>query len=156
MTTDLKRCNESVQSSEDCSHAGGSKEVPPRPSQAGERNGQRKTVETVTPAELVQLAPQLAAYCLVTYPNWTDLGAAADMLRREWEIGGYLWDRAFYALSGPGRVIALAVMASRPKEHYASPGGYFCRMIDRAEKNELNLLRSVMGLRNQVLKAKMN
>jgi replication initiation protein RepC len=44
--------------------------------------------------------------------------------------------------------IALAIVSAKPAEHFtSSPGGYFHGMVAKAKAGELNLARTVWGLR---------
>ena len=54
-------------------------------------------------------------------------------------------------LHGHGRdaaAIVLAIVSAKPAEHFtSSPGGYFYGMVAKAKVGELNLARTVWGLR---------
>lgn len=44
--------------------------------------------------------------------------------------------------------IAVAIVSAKPAEHFRStPGGYFHGMVAKAKAGELNLARTVWGLR---------
>jgi replication initiation protein RepC len=45
--------------------------------------------------------------------------------------------------------IALAIVSAKPADHFkSSPGGYFHGMVSKAKSGELNLARTVWGLRS--------
>ena len=47
--------------------------------------------------------------------------------------------------------IAIAIVSAKPAEHFRStPGGYFHGMVAKAKAGELNLARTVWGLRQAV------
>ena len=44
--------------------------------------------------------------------------------------------------------IAIAIVSAKPAEHFRStPGGYFHGMVAKAKTGELNLARTIWGLR---------
>jgi replication initiation protein RepC len=45
--------------------------------------------------------------------------------------------------------IAIAIVSAKPAEHFRStPGGYFHGMVAKAKTGELNLARTIWGLRH--------
>jgi hypothetical protein len=50
---------------------------------------------------------------------------------------------------GPGcAAVAVALVSAKPAEHFrTSPGGYFHGMVQKAKAGELNLVRTIWGLR---------
>ena len=45
--------------------------------------------------------------------------------------------------------IALAIVAAKPPEHFrTSPGGYYRGMVTKARAGELNLARTIWGMRS--------
>ena len=47
--------------------------------------------------------------------------------------------------------IAIAIVSAKPAEHFrTSPGGYFHGMVAKAKAGELNLARTIWGLRAAV------
>jgi replication initiation protein RepC len=48
--------------------------------------------------------------------------------------------------------IAVAIVSAKPADHFrSSPGGYFHGMVAKAKAGELNLARTIWGLRARVL-----
>jgi replication initiation protein RepC len=46
--------------------------------------------------------------------------------------------------------IAVAIVSAKPAGHFrSSPGGYFHGMVVKAKAGELNLVRTIWGLRQQ-------
>jgi replication initiation protein RepC len=106
------------------------------------------TVLRVKPAELVDLAPRLRPYLETGRPDWRDIVDAADGLRQDLGISRPLWGEACLVLGRERAAIAVAIVSTKPAEHFtATPGGYFCGMIARAKRGELNLDRTIWGLR---------
>lgn len=107
------------------------------------------SVEKVRPGELLELAPRLAAHTPQLYPDWRDIvDAAGGGLRTELGVSPSLWGDACRALGRPLAAVALAIVSTKPKEHFTrGAGGYFAAMVKRGEKGELHLDRSLWKLR---------
>ena len=73
-------------------------------------------------------------------------------MRHDLGVSQALWGEACLAV---GRIIAaviLAVVSTKPPEHFTrGAGGYFAAMIKRAKKGELHLDRSLWKLRRDRL-----
>ena len=73
---------------------------------------------------------------------------AADWLRGELGVAKSLWGDACQAMGREQVVIAIAIVSAKPAEHFRStPGGYFHGMVAKAKTGELNLARTIWGLR---------
>jgi replication initiation protein RepC len=60
-----------------------------------------------------------------------------------------LWGEACIALGRERAAIAIAIISAKPETHFRStPGGYFHGMVAKAKAGELNLARTVWGLRH--------
>ena len=106
------------------------------------------TVLRITPDELVRLAPRLRPYLGRSSPAWPDVVEAADWLRHDLGVSKPLWGEACLAMGREQAAIALAIVSARPEGHFRStPGGYFHGMVARARAGELNLGKSIWGLR---------
>jgi replication initiation protein RepC len=98
--------------------------------------------------ELLQLAPRLRLYLTTPRPVWRDIVDAADWLRGELGISRPLWGEACVAMGRECAAVAVALVSARPAEHFrTSPGGYFHGMVIKAKAGELNLVRTIWGLR---------
>jgi replication initiation protein RepC len=98
--------------------------------------------------ELLQLAPRLRTYLTTPNPVWHDIVNAADWLRGEMGISRPLWSEACVAMGRECAAVAVALVSARPAEHFrTSPGGYFHGMVAKAKAGELNLVRTIWGLR---------
>jgi replication initiation protein RepC len=98
--------------------------------------------------ELVQLAPRLRVYLATPTPTWPDVVEAADWLRGELGVSKPLWGEACLAMGREEAVIAVAIVSAKPAGHFrTSPGGYFHGMVAKAKAGELNLARTIWGLR---------
>ena len=106
------------------------------------------TVMRMSTDELVRLAPKLRAYLRTSTPTWPDIVDAADWLRHDLGVSKPLWGEACMAMVRETAAIALAIVSAKPREHFtSSPGGYFYGMVAKAKAGELNLARTVWGLR---------
>jgi replication initiation protein RepC len=107
----------------------------------------------VHPGELLQLAPRLADHVQQSFPVWADIvDAAADGLRRDLGVSQRLWGEACLAVGRPLAAVALAIVSTKPQEHFQrDAGGYFAAMIKRAKTGELHLDRTLWKLRRDRL-----
>ena len=106
------------------------------------------TVLRINPEELVQLAPRLGLYLRSSSPAWPEIVEAAGWLRHDLSVSKPLWGDACMVLGREQAAIALAVVSSKPLEHFtSSAAGYFHGMIERAKTGQLNLARTIWGLR---------
>jgi replication initiation protein RepC len=73
---------------------------------------------------------------------------AADWLRHDLGVSKFLWGDACVSMGREQAAIALAIVSTKPAEHFRStPGGYFNAMVARAKSGTLNLSRSIWGLK---------
>jgi len=105
--------------------------------------------------ELIRLAPRLRGYLATPEPTWPDVVAAADWLRGELGVSKPLWGEACLAMGREEAAIAVAIVSAKPADHFrSSPGGYFHGMVAKAKAGELNLARTIWGLRARDEKAR--
>ena len=98
--------------------------------------------------ELIRLAPRLRGYLATPAPSWPDVVDAADWLRGELGVSKPLWGEACLAMGREEAAIAVAIVSAKPADHFrSSPGGYFHGMVAKAKAGELNLARTIWGLR---------
>jgi replication initiation protein RepC len=98
--------------------------------------------------ELLQLAPRLRTYLTTPRPVWRDIVDAADWLRGELGISRPLWGEACVAMGQECAAVAVALVSAKPAEHFrTSPGGYFHGMVAKAKAGQLNLVRTIWGVR---------
>jgi replication initiation protein RepC len=106
------------------------------------------TVLRLSTDELMQLAPRLRGYLATPAPTWPDVVEAADWLRGELGVSKPLWGEACLAMGREEAAIAVAIVSAKPAGHFrTSPGGYFHGMVAKAKAGELNLARTIWGLR---------
>lgn len=106
------------------------------------------TVLRINTDELVRLAPRLKSYLLTGSPAWPDIMDAAEWLRHDLGVSASLWGEACLVMGREKAAIALAIVSAKPPDHFTtSPGSYFHGMVTRAKTGELNLARTVWGLR---------
>lgn len=109
---------------------------------------ERGRVSRLRPDELTVLAPRLGEYVRRTDPTWSDIVDAADMLRRELDISRPLWQEACQLMGRETAAIAVGVVSTKDPDHFTRTAGhYFHGMLQRAKKGELNLDRTIWGLR---------
>jgi replication initiation protein RepC len=98
--------------------------------------------------ELTILAPRLWIYLKSPRPAWPEIVDAADWMRRELGVSKSLWGEACITMGREQAAIAIAIVSAKPAEHFRStPGGYFHGMVAKAKIGELNLARTIWGLR---------
>jgi replication initiation protein RepC len=109
----------------------------------------RGTVITITPDELIRLAPRLKTYLRRPSPSWPEIVEAADWLRHELGISKPLWADACLAMGRERSAIAVAIVSAKPAKHFkTSPGGYFNGMVAKARSGNLNIGRTIWGIRS--------
>jgi replication initiation protein RepC len=126
-------------------------EPPPAPPAAPARPQRGEgTVLKLSTEELVRLAPRLRPYLTVPTPTWPAVVDAADWLRGELGVSKSLWGEACLAMGREEAAIAVAIVSAKPSGHFrSSPGGYFHGMVAKAKAGELNLARTIWGLRSR-------
>jgi replication initiation protein RepC len=98
--------------------------------------------------DLLMLAPRLRTYLASPRPAWLEIVDAADWLRGELDVTKSLWGDACIAMGCEQAAIAIAIVSAKPEAHFRStPGGYFHGMVTKAKTGDLNLARTVWGLR---------
>ena len=111
-------------------------------------------MQGIAPDELVRFAPKLKPYLRGPRPNWSDIIDAADWLRHDLGVSKSLWGEACLAMGREEAAIAVAIVSAKPAGHFrSSPGGYFHGMVAKAKAGELNLARTIWGLRTRDRKA---
>ena len=130
----------------------------PRERQEGQGGQQGRTdngtVLKIKTDELVRLAPRLRPYLRTSSPGWPEIVDAADWLRHDLGVSKPLWGDACLAMGREKAAIALAIVSAKPAEHFtASPGSYFHGMVARAKSGQLNLARTLWGLRENPRRA---
>ena len=107
------------------------------------------TVLRISTDELIRLAPRLRPYLRTSSPAWPDVVDAADWLRHDLGVSKPLWGEACAAMGREKAAIALAIVSAKPPEHFTtSPGSYFFGMVERAKTGDLNLARTIWGIRS--------
>ena len=108
------------------------------------------TVLRLSTDELARLAPRLRPYLTTPAPTWPAIVDAADWLRSELGVSKSLWGEACLAMGREEAAIAVAIVSAKPAGHFrSSPGGYFHGMVAKAKAGELNLARTIWGLRTR-------
>jgi len=98
----------------------------------------------------VRLAPRLRPYLATPTPAWPAIVDVADWLRGELGVSKSLWSEACLAMGREEAAIAVAIVSAKPSGHFrSSPGGYFHGMVAKAKAGELNLARTIWGLRSR-------
>jgi replication initiation protein RepC len=112
------------------------------------------TVMRLSTDELILLAPRLRGYLKTPTPAWPEIVDAADWLRGELGVSKSLWGEACLAMGREEAAIAVAIVSAKPAGHFrSSQGGYFHGMVVKAKAGELNLARTIWGLRARDRKA---
>ena len=155
---------DTVMAQETCSALVGSgvptQATPERPTGRGETKPAKParidgTVLRLSTDELVRLAPRLRGYLTSPTPTWPEVVDAADWLRGDLGVSKPLWGEACLAMGREEAAIAVAIISAKSPDHFrSSPGGYFHGMVAKAKAGELNLARTIWGLRAQDWKAR--
>jgi len=104
----------------------------------------------MTPDDLVRLAPRLPPYLAKGDPSWPEIVDAADWLRHDLGVSKPLWSEACLAMGREQAAIAIAIVPTKPPEHFRSgTGGYFRGMVVKAKAGELHLSRTLWGMRDR-------
>ena len=148
---------DTVIAAEECSRAGrqradsGTAARPEqRQAEPASRHGRQGRVLKLHPDELVRLAPRLKPYLRRPNPTWPEMVDAADWLRHDLDVSKPLWGEACLAMGREQAAIALAIVSTKDPEHFrTTPGGYFHGMVAKAKAGELNLDRTLWGLRSR-------
>ena len=109
----------------------------------------------ITPVTLVELAPRLASYMppRARDKGWREIAEAALYLCGELGINRTLWFRACQVMGEEYAAVAVAIVSTRPAEHFTSgPGGYFAGMLRKFENNpqDLCLSRTLWRLKDEI------
>jgi replication initiation protein RepC len=144
--------NHTVIAANECSWV----EAPAVPNDHGRSKPKHLFPETlhITPATLVELAPRLAPYmpARTNDKDWPSVVEAALFLSGEMGINRTLWGRACDVMGREYAAVAMAIVSTRPAEHFTSgPGGYFAGMLRKYEKNpqDLCLSRTLWKLKDE-------
>ena len=151
--------SDTVMAAEESGRDKAASQIPEAEREAGKDRGEKIAARDfdnpakVHPGELLPLAPRLADYVEQTYPDWKDIvNGAADGLRHDLGVSQNLWGEACLSVGRPLAAVALAIVSTKPREHFTrGAGGYFAAMIKRAKTGELHLDRTLWKLRRDRL-----
>ena len=109
---------------------------------------ERGRVVKLAPDELVKLAPRLRGYLRRSDPTWPELVDAAAFLGSDLDVSKSLWGEACIFMGREQAAIAIAVVSTKAPDHFrTTAGGYFHGMVMKAKIGELNLDRTLWGMR---------
>ncbi|HEV7251336.1 MAG TPA: plasmid replication protein RepC [Shinella sp.] len=94
---------------------------------------------------LMRLCPQIADYARSGVKNWTDLVAAADLVRAMLGISPDAWRKAKAAMGEAAAAVVIAALLERG-EAIRSPGGYLRDLTDKAERSAFSIYPMVQAL----------
>jgi len=122
--------------------------VPPTPAPVPLETPERGRVLKLHPDDLVGLAPRLKLYLRRPDPTWPEVIDAAAFLRSDLDVSKSLWGEACLAMGRVEAAIAIAIVSTKDPGHFrTTPGGYFHGMVAKAKAGELNLDRTLWGMR---------
>jgi replication initiation protein RepC len=102
----------------------------------------------LAPDELVRLAPGLKFYLRTSNPAWPDVVEAAAFLRSDLGVSKSLWGEACLAMGREKAAVAIAIVSTKDPAHFrTTAGGYFHGMVTKAKAGQLNLDRTLWGMR---------
>ena len=97
---------------------------------------------------VLEIAPSFRQYVSSYRPKEDEIVAAALLETNRLGISRHAWAQASNVLGQYETAVAIAVISARQAEgKIKSPGGYLRAMIDRQLKGELNLDRTLYGMR---------
>jgi replication initiation protein RepC len=100
------------------------------------------------PCELVKLAPRLKPWLRRADPTWPDVIEAASSLRADLDISKSLWGEACLTMGREQAAVAVAIVSAKDPTYFrTTAGGYFHGMVIKAKIGELNLDRTLWGMR---------
>jgi replication initiation protein RepC len=138
---------DTVIASEEGSSAG-REAVEPNSTPARREPPEKGRVLKLQPDELVKLAPRLKAYLRRSDPTWPEIVDAASFLRSDLDVSKPLWGEACIAMGREQAAIAIAIVSTKDPAHFrTTAGGYFHGMVIKAKAGELNLDRTLWGMR---------
>ena len=124
---------------------------PEQTRRSAKEDGER-TSTRITPSDLVRIAPRIGTYLPPGQPGWPEIIDAADWLRGEMGVSKAAWADACLVMGRAKAAVAVAVVSARPEGHIqVSPGAYFSGLVRRAKTGELDLARSITGLRSAAI-----
>jgi replication initiation protein RepC len=130
------------------SSSGGGEAIAPNPTPARREPPETGRVLKLAPDELVKLAPRLKSYLRNPDPAWPDVVEAAVFLRSDLGVSKSLWGEACLAMGRERAAIAIAIVSTKDPAHFrTTAGGYFHGMVTKAKAGELNLDRTLWGMR---------
>jgi replication initiation protein RepC len=130
------------------SSSGGDEDSAPISAPARREPPEKSRVLKLNPDELVRLAPRLKLYLRRPDPTWPEVIDAAAFLRSDLDVSKSLWGEACLAMGRHEAAIAIAIVSTKDPEHFrTTPGGYFHGMVAKAKAGELNLDRTLWGMR---------
>jgi replication initiation protein RepC len=138
---------DTVTAREESSRTGG-EAVAPQSTPARRDVPEKGRVLKLQPDELVKLAPRLKAWLRRPDPTWPELVDAAWFLRSDLDVSKSLWGEACLAMGRERAAIAIAIVSTKDPAHFrTTAGGYFHGMVTKAKAGELNLDRTLWGMR---------
>ncbi len=138
---------DTVIAAEGSSRAGGEAVAQP-PAPTRREPPEKGRVLKLQPDELVRLAPRLKVYLRRSDPTWPELVDAASFLRSDLDVSKSLWGEACLAMGREQAAIAIAIVSTKDPEHFrTTAGGYFRGMVMKAKQGDLNLDRTLWGMR---------
>jgi replication initiation protein RepC len=138
---------DTVLAQEQSSRTGGEAVAPPSTSAAREVPETGRVLK-LAPDELVRLAPRLKSFLHSPDPTWPNLVEAAAFLRSDLGVSKSLWGEACLAMGREKAAVAIAIVSTKDPTHFrTTAGGYFHGMVTKAKAGELNLDRTLWGMR---------
>ncbi len=102
----------------------------------------------LAPDELIKLAPRLKSWLRRPDPAWPDVVDAAAFLRSDLGVSKSLWGEACRAMGREQAAVAIAIVSTKDPTHFrTTAGGYFHGMVTKARAGQLNLDRTLWGMR---------
>ncbi len=112
-----------------------------------------RSVFKARPTDLLAMFPSAAMYVTARSPGWPDIHTAAARLRHDLGIRTGVWVDALDRLGRDDAAITMLITAERQArgDIRQSAGAYFTGMIVKAQRDELDLGRSLWGFRTEMM-----
>ncbi|MDX3924179.1 MAG: plasmid replication protein RepC [Shinella sp.] len=122
----------------------GQEESNPAADSAGSKATERKSVP-VSLKRVLAACPQIADYAKGGVSNWTELIAAAGVVRSMLGISPDAYEKARQAMGESAAAVVIAAILER-SDHIRSPGGYLRDLTRKAEIHQFSVLPMIKAL----------
>lgn len=103
----------------------------------------------ISPAFIAEIAPDLCPSQLYNHQGWGELLASAERMSRQWGISSHAFHEAVRVMGQRGAAASVfATLQKYRRGEVHRPGAYLRGMTSKACRGELNLARTLHGLKD--------